>query len=140
MTTDLERQVVGLERECVCWHVFDRNEGRTGTIRKMPVPDREDCGGTWVRRGYPTLARKRDYKTKFPGFHGEDGCAEETCVDGYIPDITGGKLLDILLDAIQNIGICRRETTSYRVLGFDGDTLQEALLRAVLATASSEEI
>jgi hypothetical protein len=35
-----------LEKDCDCWHVIDRNEGRTATIRKAPDLSCSNCGGT----------------------------------------------------------------------------------------------
>ena len=35
-----------VEVECHCWYVFDRNEGRTETIRKRPKDNCPDCKGS----------------------------------------------------------------------------------------------
>jgi len=37
---------VRIKEPCHCWYVFDRNEGRTETIRQRPREDCPDCGGT----------------------------------------------------------------------------------------------
>ena len=34
-----------LEKDCDCWQVIDRNEGRTGTIRKAPDVSCSKCAG-----------------------------------------------------------------------------------------------
>ena len=36
----------GLEKPCTCWRVIDRNEGRTGTIRRAADPNCVFCAGT----------------------------------------------------------------------------------------------
>lgn len=43
---EVKLAVVGMMVECDCWHVIDRNEGRTGTIRKAPKLDCVKCQGT----------------------------------------------------------------------------------------------
>jgi len=42
----LATELAGMEQECSCWHVIDRNEGRSETIRKAPNADCPDCHGT----------------------------------------------------------------------------------------------
>ncbi len=36
--------------DCHCWYVYDRNEGRSGTLQRRPKEDCPDCGGTGKRR------------------------------------------------------------------------------------------
>lgn len=35
-----------LDKKCSCWHIIDRNEGRSETIRRAPALDCPRCGGT----------------------------------------------------------------------------------------------
>lgn len=42
----LATEMAGRRRTCHCWHVIDRNEGRTETIRWAPEGDCPDCHGT----------------------------------------------------------------------------------------------
>ena len=48
-----------LEKDCDCWQVIDRNEGRTGTIRKAPDVFCSKCAGKGkVPLLDPALVRK----------------------------------------------------------------------------------
>jgi len=52
--TSIER-LAGQKAPCHCWHVFDRNESRTETIRQIPAQDCADCGGSGESWRYPQL-------------------------------------------------------------------------------------
>lgn len=51
----LATELAGMETECPCWRVIDRNEGRTGTIRKAPDPACPRCHGTGKVPLFPTV-------------------------------------------------------------------------------------
>ena len=45
---DPSQVLVEVGEACSCWHIIDRNEGRSGTIRYASNPDCLICKGTGI--------------------------------------------------------------------------------------------
>lgn len=49
-----------LEKDCDCWYIVERNEGRSETIRKMPDANCPKCGGRGTITTYPLRVEHKD--------------------------------------------------------------------------------
>ncbi|KKK77432.1 hypothetical protein LCGC14_2853670 [marine sediment metagenome] len=75
------RERLDQEVECSCWRVIDRNEGRTGTIRRGADPDCPKCHGTGLNADYDGL---REVVRERCTFHSLVENIECICIGGQV--------------------------------------------------------
>ncbi len=58
LAADAVQELAAMTKDCHCWYIFDRNEGRTETERKKPKADCANCHGSGTVARFPKLRRE----------------------------------------------------------------------------------